>query len=79
MTDKNATQKRAPRQTTAARRASILAGALKCFDDLGIDGTTVSDIQKETNCSVGSLYHHFGNREGIAEELFIEGIQQFNA
>ncbi|MBT4161963.1 MAG: TetR/AcrR family transcriptional regulator [Gammaproteobacteria bacterium] len=78
MSNKNEQQKRAPRETTAARQASILAGALRCFDELGIDGTTISDIQKETKCSVGSLYHHFGNKEGIAEELFIEGIQQFN-
>jgi len=79
MTDKSATKKRAPRETTAARRASILEGALGCFDRLGIEATTISDIQKTTNCSVGSLYHHFGSKEGIAETLFIEGIQRFNA
>jgi AcrR family transcriptional regulator len=68
-----------PRASTVARRASILSGALSCFDKLGIDGTTISEIQRESNCSIGSLYHHFGSKEGIAEELFIEGIQQFNS
>jgi|AP95_1055475.scaffolds.fasta_scaffold00067_18 AcrR family transcriptional regulator len=70
---------REPRAGTATRRARILAGALGCFDDFGIDATTISDIQRATDCSIGSLYHHFGNKEGIAEALFIEGIQQFNA
>jgi len=78
MMDKKDTKKRAPRQSTAARRSSILDGALACFDRLGIDGATISDIKKATDCSIGSLYHHFGSKEGIAEELFIAGIQQFN-
>ena len=36
------------------------------------------NVQQAANCSVGSLYHHFGSKEGIAEELFIEGIGRFN-
>ena len=68
-----------PRAGTVARRASVLAGALECFVRLGVEGTTIQDIQRASNASVGSLYHHFGSKEGIAEELFIDGIQRFNA
>jgi AcrR family transcriptional regulator len=67
-----------PRAATLARRASVLEAALDCFTRAGIDGTTIGDIQKAARCSVGSLYHHFGSKEGIAEELFIEGISRFN-
>ena len=67
-----------PRAATVARRASVLDAALECFTRMGIDGTTIGDIQKAARCSVGSLYHHFGSKEGIAEELFIEGISRFN-
>jgi AcrR family transcriptional regulator len=67
-----------PRAATAARRASVLAAALDCFGRQGLEGTTIQDIQRAANCSVGSLYHHFGSKEGIAEELFIDGIRQFN-
>ena len=67
-----------PRAGTVARRASVLAAALECFGRLGIDGTTIQDIHRAANCSVGSLYHHFGSKEGIAEELFIAGIERFN-
>jgi AcrR family transcriptional regulator len=56
----------------------VLAAALDCFGRLGIDATTIQDIQRAANCSVGSLYHHFGSKEGIAEELFIDGISRFN-
>jgi AcrR family transcriptional regulator len=57
----------------------VLAAALDRFSRAGIDGTTIQDIQRDTECSVGSLYHHFGSKEGIAEEVFIDGIQRFNA
>lgn len=67
-----------PRAATLARRASVLEAALECFAGAGIDGTTIGDIQAAADISVGSLYHHFGSKEGIAEELFIEGISRFN-
>lgn len=67
-----------PRAATVARRASVLRAALVCFTRAGVDGTTIGDIQRAASCSVGSLYHHFGSKEGIAEELFIEGIARFN-
>jgi AcrR family transcriptional regulator len=67
-----------PRAATVARRASVLQAALACFTRHGIDATTIGEIQRAAGCSVGSLYHHFGSKEGIAEELFIEGICRFN-
>jgi AcrR family transcriptional regulator len=69
---------REARAGTAARRASVLAAALDCFDQLGIEHTTIQHIQQAARCSVGSIYHHFGSKEGIAEELFIDGIGRFN-
>jgi AcrR family transcriptional regulator len=71
-------RKAEPRAATVARRASVLQAALVCFTEHGIEGTTIGEIQREARCSVGSLYHHFGSKEGIAEELFIEGISRFN-
>jgi AcrR family transcriptional regulator len=63
---------------TQARKASVLAAALDCFTRLGTDGTTIQDIQRQADCSIGSIYHHFGSKEGIAEELFLDGIARFN-
>ncbi len=75
---KRASQKTEPRAATVARRAAVLQAALECFTRDGVDGTTIGAIQKASRSSVGSLYHHFGSKEGIAEELFIEGISRFN-
>ena len=63
---------------TRARKQSVLAAALQCFSELGVEGTTIHQIQRRAGCSIGSIYHHFGSREGIAEELFLDGIQRLN-
>ena len=65
-------------ERTAERKASVLEAALECFAKSGVEGTTIQHIQRAANCSIGSLYHHFGSKEGIAEELFIDGIQNLN-
>ncbi len=63
---------------TRARKDSVLKAALACFSEHGIDHTTIHQIQARAKCSIGSLYHHFGSKEGIAEELFLEGVQKLN-
>jgi len=68
----------ARRRATRARKDSVLKAALECFSRLGTEGATVQDIQREAGCSIGSIYHHFGSKEGIAEELFLDGISRFN-
>ena len=64
---------------TRARKESVLKAALECFAEHGIEHTTIQQIQARARCSIGSLYHHFGSKEGIAEELFLEGVAQQNA
>jgi AcrR family transcriptional regulator len=63
---------------TRARKESVLQAALDCFTEHGIEHTTIHQIQVSANCSIGSLYHHFGSKEGIAEELFLAGIEALN-
>jgi len=67
------------RSGTEARRSAILAAALQCFDEYGIENTTVQDIQQIAKCSTGSLYHHFGSKDGVAACLFIETFKSLNA
>lgn len=59
-------------------KSRVMQAALLHFSEAGIEKTNVGDILKDAGCSVGSLYHHFGNKEGIAEALFIDGVRQFN-
>ena len=67
------------RAGTAVRKSQILEAALACFSDVGIEATTVADIRRRADCSIGSIYHHFGSKEGIASALFIDGTERLNA
>ena len=60
-------------------KSRVMEVALRHFSEVGIERTNVSNILTDAGCSVGSLYHHFGNKEGIAEALFIDGVDQFNS
>lgn len=68
-----------PESTKPSRKREILLAALDCFDAAGVEPTTIGDIQKAAGCSVGSLYHHFGSKEGVAEALWLSLIGEFNA
>ncbi len=61
-----------------SRKREILLAALDCFDASGVELTTIGDIQKAAGCSVGSLYHHVGSKEGVAEALWLSLIEEFN-
>jgi AcrR family transcriptional regulator len=63
---------------TSELKTRVMDVALSHFSDVGVERTNVDKILKGAECSVGSLYHHFGNKEGIAEALFIDGVDQFN-
>ncbi|SDO66365.1 TetR/AcrR family transcriptional regulator [Desulforhopalus singaporensis] len=52
------------------RKELILDTALKLFTKNGFFNTSVHDIQKDAMVSIGSIYHHFGNKEAIAKSLF---------
>ncbi len=63
---------------TSELKNRVLNVALARFTESGIERTNIGDILKDADCSVGSLYHHFGSKEGIAEALFVDGTRQFN-
>ena len=67
------------RAGTVARKAQILDAALACFTDVGIEATTIDDIRRHAGCSTGSIYHHFGSKEGIASALYLDAAEQLNA
>jgi len=55
------------------RKVEILEAALICFAEIGIAGTTIEHIRCRSGASTGSIYHHFGNKEGIAGALYLHG------
>ena len=57
---------REPQQDRSARtRAQLLDATQKILDREGIDGLTITKVAREAGCSVGSLYHHFQDKQTI--------------
>lgn len=54
------------------RRQEILNAALDCATDGGVDAVTIDGVRARCGASVGSIYHHFGNRDGIVAALFFD-------
>ncbi|MCP9340736.1 TetR/AcrR family transcriptional regulator [Stutzerimonas xanthomarina] len=63
----------------SSRKQEILQAALACFTEFGVEATTIEMIRDRSGASIGSLYHHFGNRERIIAALYLEGIGEYAA
>ena len=48
----------------------ILTAALDLFVNNGYHNVSVHEIQKQADVSIGSIYKHFGGKEGIAKALY---------
>ena len=49
--------------------------ALQIFNQNGIEATPVDEIGRRAGASVGSIYHHFSSKEGLAIALLAEGLR----
>jgi AcrR family transcriptional regulator len=64
-------------QGRGQRRAAILEAALECFAEHGFAATTVEQIRARSGASVGSIYHHFGGKEQLAAQLYLDGLRGY--
>ena len=62
-----------------SRKDEILQAALACFTETGVDATTIEMIRDRSGASIGSLYHHFGNKERIIGALYLAGTAEYAA
>ncbi|WP_207885667.1 TetR/AcrR family transcriptional regulator [Pseudomonas sp. 30_B] len=62
-----------------SRKDDILQAALACFSESGVDATTIEMIRDRSGASIGSLYHHYGNKERIIGALYLAGVGQYAA
>lgn len=53
----------------------ILNEALECFLKNGIETTQIEMIRERADTSVGAIYHHFKNKEGIVRALYFSALQ----
>jgi AcrR family transcriptional regulator len=63
--------------TGGSPRERLLRAALVRFDDDGALSATLEDIRREARVSVGTLYHYFPDKAGLAAELYVELLAQF--
>jgi AcrR family transcriptional regulator len=57
------------------RRETILAAALLLFTERGYSAVGVDEIRRASRASIGSIYHHFGDKEGVAVALFCRALR----
>jgi AcrR family transcriptional regulator len=62
---------------TSARQEAILDAALRLFNRHGYAATSIDDIRRASKASVGSIYHHFGGKEGVAAELYLRALESY--
>lgn len=60
-------------------RQRALSAALALFEAQGVAGTTIEQVRDRANVSIGSLYHHFGSRDGLVAALFDELLRDYRA
>ncbi len=56
----------------------VLTSALKLFVNDGYHKVSIHDVQKDANVSIGSIYKHFGGKEGIAKALYLHLLNEMN-
>ncbi|WP_290703927.1 TetR/AcrR family transcriptional regulator [Amphritea sp.] len=61
-----------------SRQAITLKAALFLFTEKGFFKTSVHDVAAEAGVSIGFIYHHFKDKEGIARALYNCLLERIN-
>jgi AcrR family transcriptional regulator len=61
------------------RRRRILEAALEVFLESGVDAASIDEVRRRSGASVGSLYHRFGSKEGIAAAVYVDALRDYQA
>ena len=59
-------------------RSRVLDVAIRLFVHQGYFNTSIQDIVQEAGVSIGSIYHYFGDKEGIAKALYVTYIDRMS-
>lgn len=62
---------------TRTSRDDLLRAGLELFARQGISATTAEELLAASGASVGSLYHHFGGKQGLATALFVDCLASY--
>jgi AcrR family transcriptional regulator len=65
------------REKDESKRQAILAAAKRLFASQGFHGSSVSDLAREVELPVGSIYTYFESKEAIVSTVIEEGWEGF--
>ncbi|UZN04463.1 TetR/AcrR family transcriptional regulator [Cellulomonas sp. S1-8] len=60
------------RRSADETRELIRTTALRLFRERGHDATTMRVVAQEAGVAVGNAYHHFGSKDDLVQELYLE-------
>jgi AcrR family transcriptional regulator len=60
-----------------ARHRAILDSALALFLEAGVEAASIEEVRRRSGASVGSLYHRFGSKEGIAAAVYLDALGDY--
>jgi AcrR family transcriptional regulator len=58
-------------EAKVSTREKVLSAATDLFVANGFEATSIADICRVSGVSNGSVFHHFGGKEGIALEIYL--------
>lgn len=53
-------------------RARVLEAAARLFAERGLEAVSIQDIRDASGVSNGSIFHHFGSKNGVALHVYLE-------
>lgn len=72
--------RRKPVQARSRERVSaILVNAASIFNELGVDGTSMSAIARKSGMSLASLYRYFPNKAAIVKAIAEEHVERMES
>ena len=69
----------APRLRAEAKRARILEASMRAFAERGYHATRIEDIASELSIAKGSVFQHFGSKEGLFLAGYKKAVASFPA
>ncbi len=66
-----------PRPRSEAKRMRIIDAAMRHFAEQGYDAVRVGDIAAELGIAKGSIFQHFGSKDGLVFEVYKKAVRSF--
>ena len=68
-----------PRPRSEVKRAKIIDAAMRHFAEHGYEAARVGDIAAALGIAKGSIFQHFGSKDGLFFEAYKKAVRSFSA